>query len=444
MDEVIGGVGLFCVAVGLVQLSFLLISGAVESRRARRARAGWADDGSSPVDAVFALVPCLDEEVVIADTVRELLAQDSALRVVVIDDASSDGTAAVATDAGGDRVIVHRRTLPDARRGKGPALNAGYAEVRRAVHDEGLDPERVMVLVMDADGRLSAGAVEQVKRCFADPAVGGVQLGVRIRNRATSTLTKIQDCEFWGIAALGQMGRVRTGTVSLGGNGQFTRYSALQSLHRDPWNESLTEDLDLAVSLAVEGWRLTSIPDAWVSQQGVERLRPLIRQRTRWFQGHMTTANRRLRDIWASPNLGHGAVLEMSSYLMIPYMIVLPWSVLAQVGFVSSLGEQGVPAVGGGAGNRALAFLAWYLLSFLPTVLCGIVYSRRERDISMVRAAVFSHVLVVWNYVLFLACWRAVFRMATGRTGWVKTARLVEPTPAAAPGELAPASAEAS
>ena len=98
-------------------------------------------------------------------------------------------------------------------------------------------------------------------RLFGDPKVGGAQLGVRIRNRRANQLTAIQDCEFWGIAALGQLGRMRTRTVSLGGNGQFTRLTALQSIGDEPWSPALTEDLDLAVTLAIGGWHLTSTPD---------------------------------------------------------------------------------------------------------------------------------------------------------------------------------------
>jgi 1,2-diacylglycerol 3-beta-glucosyltransferase len=430
--DVLGGVTLFCVALGLVQLTFLLVTGAVEARRARRRAAGQAQDGDV-VDAVFALVPCLDEELVIADTVRELLAQDPGVRVVVVDDASDDRTAEAAAEAGGDRVVVHRRRLPDARKGKGPALNAGFARVREAVEAAYLDPERVLVLVMDADGRLSPGAVGRVKALFAEPKVGGAQLGVRIRNRATNTLTMIQDCEFWGIAALGQMGRVRTGTVSLGGNGQFTRLSALLALDGDPWSASLTEDLDLAVSLSMNGWQLTSTPDAWVSQQGLDRLRPLVRQRTRWFQGHMTTANTRIRGLWASNRIANVAVLEVVSYLLIPYLIVLPWSILSQLGIAVTLSEAqtlGAPISGGTLSVKVIALAAWYVISFAPTIVCGLVYARRQEDMSLLRGALFAHVLVLWNYVLFVACWRAVFRMVTGRTSWVKTARLAEVTSA--------------
>ena len=99
-----------------------------------------------------------------------------------------------------------RRELPDARRGKGPALNAGFAYL---LHDAwrpgGIPASRITVCVMDADGRLSEGALDVVLPLFDDPRVGGVQLAVRIRNR-TSVLTVMQDLEFWGVCAVAQLG----------------------------------------------------------------------------------------------------------------------------------------------------------------------------------------------------------------------------------------------
>jgi 1,2-diacylglycerol 3-beta-glucosyltransferase len=183
----------------------------------------------------------------------------------------------------------------------------------------------------------------------------------------------------------------------------------------------------------MNGWQLTSTPDAWVSQQGLDRLRPLVRQRTRWFQGHMTTANTRIRGLWASNRIANVAVLEVVSYLLIPYLIVLPWSILSQLGIAVTLSEAqtlGAPISGGTLSVKVIALAAWYVISFAPTIVCGLVYARRQEDMSLLRGALFAHVLVLWNYVLFVACWRAVFRMVTGRTSWVKTARLAEVTSA--------------
>lgn len=445
MQALIAGITLYCTAIGLVQLTFLLSLGLLESRRIRREadeqlRAATDElvrtGAYVPVDgwqaqAVFAIVPCLDEALVIDPTVRALVASSPRTRVVVVDDASDDGTREAALRCGDPRVTVLRRELPDARLGKGPALNHAFAWICEQVATEGLDPAQVLVLVMDADGRLSDGAIAKVSSLFADPRVGGAQLGVRIRNRKDNVLATIQDIEFWGIAALGQLGRIRTATVSLGGNGQFARLSALQSVGTAPWSPALTEDLDLAITLSIQGWHLTSHPDCWVTQQGLTQVRPLIKQRTRWFQGHMTTAVTRLGELWRSPHLSNTAVLEVTSYLLIPFVIVLPWSILSQIGFATSLGqllERGLPTGESGLPGPSwlLPVLLWYTLSFLPTIVCGFVYGRRQPDVPLWRAVLLSHLLVAWNYVLFLSCWKALWRMVRGQTGWVKTKRVVE------------------
>ena len=70
--------------------------------------------------------------------------------------------------------------------------------------------------------------------CFADPRVGGVQMGVIIGNAADGLIPRCQDLEFVGFSHLAQAARDRIGSVGLGGNGQFTRLAALRSLGRPP------------------------------------------------------------------------------------------------------------------------------------------------------------------------------------------------------------------
>ena len=278
------------------------------------ARAAVSVDPDQSV--VYFIVPCLNEERVIEDSLRNLLADPRGI-VVVVDDASDDRTARIAAGFDPDRVVLVRRQLPDARQGKGPALNTGFARLLEDAAARGIAPSRVTVCVMDADGRLSEGAVDAVLPLFADERVGGVQLPVRIRRVKGSVLTLLQDLEFWGVCAVAQLGRIGSGTVSLGGNGQFTRLAALLELGDRPWRARLTEDLDLALALATAGWRLTSTPDAYVSQQGLPKLRALINQRTRWYQGHMQ-AGRWLPKLWSSRRVAHLSMLELTLYLLVP------------------------------------------------------------------------------------------------------------------------------
>ncbi len=434
-----GGISLVIVGIGLLYCFGTIAAGLLEFRRlgqriSQQSRVQYGPAGSPVADPpqesayhVYALVAALDEELVIGATVAGLLAQSAEVRVVVVDDGSSDATAEIAQEAGGARVEIVRRTLPEARLGKGRALNAGYERVLADVRQRGLDPDQVLVCVMDADGRLSAGAVACVSALFDDAEVGGVQLAVRIRNR-DSLLTMVQDFEFWGVSAIAQIGRVRTGTVSLGGNGQFSRLSALIGLGRPPWSSSLTEDLDLTISLLLDGWRLTSSVEASVEQQAVDNVRQLLRQRTRWFQGHMV-CGRRLPEIWRSRRMSHGAVLELSLYLCVPWLLVLPWSVLFHVGLLGM--AHNLLAAGSvhglGLSNLVSAF-AWYVISFSPSVAFGFIYLRRNRAIGVLRALLLSHLLIGVSYVGFVAVWSALRRILRGETGWQKTQRSAEAT----------------
>lgn len=398
--------------------------------------------GRTDALTLFFMVPCLNEARVIGATVTNLLRQHPAALVVVVDDASDDDTARLALDAGAERVRVLRRIPPDARLGKGEALNAGLGLIEREVADRGLDPQDVVVCVMDADGQLSDGAVHAVLPLFAEPgaagaAVGGAQLAIRIRNAPTSLLTRLQDFEFWGVSALAQYARRRTSSVSLGGNGQFTRLSALRSIGPAPWSGSLTEDLDLAISLQVRGWSLQSTPHAWASQQAVESLRALLTQRTRWFQGHMV-CSRRVLELWRSDRLSTRAAVETTIYLLSPVVLALPWSVLfnlALVSFAASIVQADLAL-----NSKLLRLAIWYALSFLPAFLSGWMYCRREDGTSFRRALLYGHAMVGYAYLTWWCAWSALGRILAGRQGWAKTSRVEEPaTPSV--GALAAAAA---
>ena len=88
---------------------------------------------------------------------------------------------------------------------------------------------------MDADGVLEPQTLDEVAAIFADPGVGGVQVGVTIANAHERLMLRCQDIEFVGFSHLAQAARDRIGSVGLGGNGQFTRLSAPLSLGRPPW-----------------------------------------------------------------------------------------------------------------------------------------------------------------------------------------------------------------
>jgi 1,2-diacylglycerol 3-beta-glucosyltransferase len=371
---------------------------------------------------LFVLIACLNEAEVIGATVRAIRKLAPTATGLGAAHASDDDTGAIASAHG---AVVLRRELPDARLGKGPALNHGYAALRELAR--GGDAEGTIVCVLDADGRLSDGAIPAMFSRFDDPRVGGAQLPVRIRNKQRF-LGQMQDFEFWGMSAITQMARIRTRSVSLGGNGQFTRLAALESVGEEPWSDALTEDLDLGLELTQRGWHLDCAAGEWVTQQGVETVRALLRQRTRWYQGHMLCAAKAPL-LWRSAVVPRQTALETTLYLMTPAFVMLPWSIAFTLGLVffahNLVTHAQMPF--DGVGVYAVFYGAfWYMLTFLPPVVLGLLYARRSDDEGTLSAIVKGHIQVFYAYFNMIAGWRAVARIAMGRTSWQKTKRVSE------------------
>ena len=85
---------------------FILILWLAVSEMRRNRRAQWSiEEQSQPPFTVFFLVPCLDEELVITETLRSALREGGPDSVaVVVDDGSQDATASAALEAGEGQV----------------------------------------------------------------------------------------------------------------------------------------------------------------------------------------------------------------------------------------------------------------------------------------------------------------------------------------------------
>ncbi|MFI0911176.1 glycosyltransferase [Streptomyces abikoensis] len=369
------------------------------------------------------LLACLNEEKVLGESLARITSLPAGnFMALVIDDASDDRTADIARSADPDRVKLLQRHLPDARKGKGAALNAGIRHLRESGILADRDPADVIVCVVDADGRLDPHIVQAVDPYFDDPRTGATQVGVRMYNRHQGVLARLQDMEFVIYGDIFQTARRYFGSVGMGGNGQFMRLAALDTLMKDgngPWSDSLTEDLDLGVRLIARGWTNHHCTTAAVSQQAVLDVRRLVRQRSRWFQGHLQSAGLVPMILREVPTK---AAVDLLYHLSSPVLILL--TSLLPLSFVVAVGGTVVGSVEAG---RPLVSPMWiigpYVLSFTAAYAYGWVYSRRERGLGLVRAVLLSHLFVIYGYIWFAAGWWGLWRMLTGKQTWLKTAR---------------------
>lgn len=229
--------------------------------------------GRRPTVAV--LVPAHDEALMIERTLRSIAPQlASGDRLVVVADNCADDTAGIAAAAGAE--VIERSDAQ--RRGKGYALDFGVRHLER-------NPPEVVV-VIDADCEIAAGALDRLARLCAQ-AARPVQALDLMRAPAGSGL-KTRIAEFaWRVRNhVRPLGWHRLGLpCQLMGTGMafpwtFIRAAPLASAH-------IVEDLKLGIHAARAGTPPLFCPEALVTSRFPSGENAIAHQRKRWEHGHL-------------------------------------------------------------------------------------------------------------------------------------------------------------
>lgn len=109
---------------------------------------------------VSVIVPALNEEAVIADTLRSIHASPGAKEILVADGGSADATAHIARSSGA-RVVI-------APRGRGQQMRAAGAEARGHI-----------LWFVHADTRVPASAISDIEQACRQPGVSGGNFALR-------------------------------------------------------------------------------------------------------------------------------------------------------------------------------------------------------------------------------------------------------------------------
>ncbi len=148
-----------------------------------------------------------------------------------------------------------------------------------------------LLVIYDAEDRPEPQQLRKAVAAFerAGEKTVCVQARLRYWNHATNLLTRMFALEYgyWFGTMLPGLDRLRL-PIPLGGTSNHFRVEALRGLVGwDPHN--VTEDADLGLRAAVEGYRVGVI-DSDTEEEACAEVRPWIRQRTRWIKGYMQTA----------------------------------------------------------------------------------------------------------------------------------------------------------
>jgi cellulose synthase/poly-beta-1,6-N-acetylglucosamine synthase-like glycosyltransferase len=241
-------------------------------RHARRRRSHTWSWGPPVTDPVSVVIPAFNESTTIGPAVRSLaLSAHHDVEVVVVDDASTDGTADVVAALGLDNVRVVR--VPPG--GKATALNTGAALAR---HD--------LLVMVDADTVVDPDSIHRLVQPFADPAVGAVAGNVKVGNRR-GILGRWQHIEYVIGFNLDRRLYDTFGCISTipGALGAFRRQALVDAggLSLD----TIAEDTDLTMAIHRAGWQVVYEESALAYTEAPATLSQLWKQRYRWSYGIM-------------------------------------------------------------------------------------------------------------------------------------------------------------
>ena len=318
---------LFVLALASVALvgAFQLALGVARHRRRRTRLAGLRYD--RPVDVVIA---AYDEEQVIARTLTSVLASTQLLgRVIVVDDGSTDGTAAAVerVRASDPRVVL----VSQANRGKSAALNHGLRLSRAEV-----------VVTLDADTVILPTTVERLVRHFGGSGaeeLGAVAGTVKVGNRTRNLLTRWQALEYLVQIGVERAAQDALGAISIvpGACAAWRRTAVLEAGGYS--HDTLAEDCDLSLTLHRLGHRVTQDDEGVAFTEAPDTVDALLKQRTRWMFGTMQAVVKH-RSMVLDPRHGWLGMFVLPAYVLsiVVPLVFLPLIVVMAVSLVSADG----------------------------------------------------------------------------------------------------------
>ena len=257
------------------------------------------------------IVPAKDEEVVVRRCLEGFLNLNypkDRMEVIVVDGNSKDSTVRICSEFSARYPETFKIIHEKESNGKPAALNIGLRSVNGDI-----------VGVFDADSLPEEQTLRKVASYFRDPQVKAIQGRTTSLNEKGNILTRVIAMEerVWFQTSLVGKENLRL-FVPLTGSCQFIRREVLEEL--GGWDEdSLTEDVELALRLVEKKYLIKYVPDVCSGQETPSGLGTLFRQRVRWYRGYMETTLEYGR-LLKSPNR---RTLDAEFSLASPFLMVV-------------------------------------------------------------------------------------------------------------------------
>ncbi|MDH6181940.1 cellulose synthase/poly-beta-1,6-N-acetylglucosamine synthase-like glycosyltransferase [Microbacteriaceae bacterium SG_E_30_P1] len=251
---------------------------------------------------VAVVIPAWNEGAVIGATIDRLLAIDYpewALRIYVVDDASTDQTPDVVLDRAArypGRVFHLRRE--NGGQGKAHTINHG---LRIILGDDWMQA----LLITDADVIFLPDSLRKMTRHLADPEIGAVSAYIREGSPHKNYLMRFIGIEYvLAQAAARRAQNVFGAQACLAGGAQLHSRTNLEELGGRIDTTSLAEDTVMTFETQLSGRRVVFDPYAIVLAEEPGSVTALWKQRLRWARGNLQVTAR-YRRVWFHPRRGH-------------------------------------------------------------------------------------------------------------------------------------------
>ncbi len=349
------------------------------------------------------IVPTKNEESVIRRCLDGILNMDypkDKMQIIVVDGKSVDNTFKICSEFE-ERYPENIKVICEKTvKGKPAALNLALQYVNGEI-----------IGTFDADSLPEKDVLTKVASHLSDKKLVAVQGRTTSSNEKTNALTRVIAMEekAWFQALLTGREKLQL-FIPLNGTCQFVRTSIVKEL--GGWDEnSLTEDVELALRLVEKKHLVKYAPDVCSGQETPSTIRPLFKQRVRWYRGYMETAIKygRLLD-----NLNKRTI-DAEISMAGPFMMVV--SLLSYINwfFVALFLSQSNPVL-----NFTGLVIA---LTAVSLVSIGIGLAASEKPIKPKNILWIPFIYIYWLAQMFIAGWAFLKLIFRTKRDWTKTAK---------------------
>jgi len=349
------------------------------------------------------IVPTKNEETVIRRCLDGILNIDypkNKLQVIVVDGKSEDNTLKICMEFAekypGNIKIISEKTV----KGKPAALNLALPFINGEI-----------VGTFDADSYPEKDVLSKAASYFNDEKVAAVQGRTTSINEKSTALTRVIAMEekAWFQALLAGREKLQL-FVPLAGSCQFVRREVLEEF--GGWDEnSLTEDVELALRLVEKQHLIKYAPDVCSGQETPSTIGPLFKQRVRWYRGYMETAIKYGRLLNTLNKRTVDAEISMAG----PFIMVV--SLLSYINwfFIALFLSQSNPII-----NFTGLVIA---LTAVSLVSMGIALTASEKPIKLRNISWIPFIYFYWMFQMFIAGWAFLNLVFRRKRVWTKTAK---------------------